>query len=269
MVQELTVGVVACNRYRKLKQCLYSLRRNLKSIKSQVIVLNGCVDKKVEKLSKSISDDILVITPERRIGPSAARKLIAENTETEYLLFLDDDIIIRKNSVETLLEHLYKNPEVSIVSGAWNEYGKFRELGQIFIFGKKNGQKYVFKKFITVSEASGLGLTSISVHGVMSSMLVRTEIFKKINFDERYKFFYELFDFFMQAYYKELEVRALPNVVFDHRPEKYIGPTMRKLHDPEEDRKRFIEKWGVVPIGNLGLPIYRSLRYQICRRLGI
>lgn len=114
-----------------------------------------------------------------------------------------------------------------------------------------------------------MGLTSVSVHGVMSSMLVRTEIFKKINFDKRYKFFYELFDFFMQAYHKGLEIRALPSVIFEHRPEKYTGPTMRKLHSPEEDMQRFIEKWGVIPIGDLGLPLYRSLKYQIRRRLRV
>lgn len=269
MTKELTIGIVACNRYDRLKKCLSYLKLNITNLEYNVIVLNGCVDKSIPEISKNLIKNALVITPDNLISPSAARKLIAENTETEYLLFLDDDIIVRKNTVETLLNYLHKNPDVSIVSGAWSEYGTFRELGQIFIFGENSTQKYVFKKFITVPEARKLGLTAIKVHGVMSTMLVRTEIFKKINFDERYSFFYELFDFFMQALHEGIEIRALPNVIFDHRPQKYRGVTMRKLHDPSEDKKKFIEKWGVVPIGELGLSIQRSLKYKIRRAFGV
>ena len=269
MKPEVTVGVVACNRYEQLRTCLLSLKRNLKKVPHQIIVIDGCLDKRIEQIANKVDKKINVISPKKRIGPSESRKIIADHTETEYLLFLDDDIIVPKGTVEMLLEHLESHPEVSIVSGAWKEYGKFRELGQIFIFGQDKNQKYIFKKFITVKEARDLGVSSIKVHGVMSSMLARTEVFEKINFDERYDFFYELFDFFLQAYYKGIQIEALPNAVFYHRPSKYRGFTLRHAHSPEVDRKKFIEKWGIIPIGQLGLPISKSPMYQIRRRLGI
>jgi len=45
----------------------------------------------------------------------------------------------------------------------------------------------------------------------------------------------------------------LPNVVFEHKPFKYISPTLRQTSDSENDRCKFIEKWGIYPVGNFGL----------------
>ena len=270
MIKDLTIGIITCNRYDRLRKCLMSLKHNLKEEPYKIIVVDGCLDKEIRKTVKKIDEKIPIITPKKRISPSAARKIIPKYVDTDYLLFLDDDIIVPKNTIESLLKYLDTNSEVSMVSGVWNEYGKFREVGQIFVFGKDMRNNYVFKKFLTMNDIRNLRLESVRVHGTMSSILARIETFKKINFDERYDFFYELFDFFLQAYYHNIKIEVLPNAIFYHKPTRYRGFTMRKIHSPDIDRKKFIDKWGIIPIGKLGLGknIHRSVIYQIRRRFG-
>jgi len=248
---ELTIGIPTCAREKAITACIDSILKNVKIPFKLLIVDNTRAYYEPKPDLKKISNIDQYIEIKKPIGPSASRKIIAENTSTEYLLFLDDDNLVRKNSVEMMMEHLKNNPEVSIVSGAWYERADYK-FGQKFNFGTKNGKKIVFKTFLTFEEAKDLDLSAVRFDSVLASMLCRTNIFKKVMFDERYTWFYELFDFFMQCHKKNIIIESLPDVVFDHKPLKYTGKTMRHDKKRMKGKKIFAEKWGVTPVGKLG-----------------
>lgn len=248
---KLTIGILTCAREESVSACIDSIIKNVKIPFKLLIVDNTKAHTKPRINLTEIFNIDKYIEVEEPIGPSASRKIIAENTSTEYLLFLDDDNLVRKNAVKRMIEHLKDNPEVSIVSGAWYEKGKYK-IGQNFNFGKKKGKKIVFKTFVTYEEVRKMGLSSVKFDSVFASMLCRTNIFKKVMFDERYRWFYELFDFFMQCYRENLIIESLPDVIFDHKPLKYRGKTMKHDKRRMEGREIFIEKWGVTPVGKLG-----------------
>lgn len=247
---ELTIGIPTCAREESVSACIDSVLKNVEIPFKLIIVDNTKAYTKPKINLTEIFDIDKYIEIEKPIGPSASRKIIAENTSTEYLLFLDDDNLVRKNAVEMMMEHLKNNPKVSIVSGAWYEKGKYK-FGQKFNFDSKKGKKIVFKTFVTYNEVKEMGLSSVRFDSVFASMLCRTKIFEKVMFDERYRWFYELFDFFMQCYQENIIIESLPDVVFDHKPLKYSGKTMKHDKRRMEGREIFIEKWGVTPVGEI------------------
>jgi len=263
---KLTIGIPTCAREQSITACIESIEKNVE-IPFKLLVVDNTKAHTQPKINLSNLFDIdKYIEVEEPIGPSASRKIIAENVSTEFLLFLDDDNLVRENTVKIMMKYLENNPEVSIVSGAWYEKGRYK-FGQNFNFGKKNGKNIVFKTFVTYEEARKMGLSSVRFNSVFASMLCRTDIFKKVMFDERYRWFYELFDFFMQCYQENIIIESLPSVIFDHKPLKYRGKTMKHDKRRMEGKEIFIEKWGITPVGELGqevgiIPKIYSKMYQ-------
>lgn len=248
---ELTIGIPTCAREKAVTTCIDSIFKNVKIPFKLLIVDNTRAHYEPKLDIKKIYNIDQYIEIKKPIGPSASRKIIAENTSTDFLLFLDDDNLVRKKSVGKMIEHLKNNPKVSIASGAWYERGEYK-FGQNFNFGTRNGKKIVFKTFVKLEETKELDLSAVRFDSVLASMLCRTNIFKKVMFDERYTWFYELFDFFMQCYQEDMIIESLPDVVFDHKPLKYRKKTMKHDKKRMEGKKIFAEKWGITPVGKLG-----------------
>lgn len=248
---ELTIGIPTCAREESISLCIKSILKNVR-IPFKLIVVDNTKAYYQPKIRLSeIFDLYKYIEIETPVGPSASRKIIAENTSTEFLLYLDDDNFVRKNAVETMMEHLKNNPHVSIVSGAWYEKRNFK-FGQNFNFGTKNGNNIVFKTFVNYNKIKEMGLSSVRFDSVFASMLCRTKIFQKVMFDEQYRWFYELFDFFMQCYNENIIIESLTDVVFDHKPSGYSGKTMKHDKRRMEGKEIFTKKWEITPVGQLG-----------------
>ena len=213
---ELTIGIYTCAREETVSKCINSILKNV-SIPFNLIVVDNTKAFYQPKINLSeIFDIYKYIEIEKPIGPSASRKIIAENTSTEFLLYLDDDNFVRKNTVERMMQHLKNNPNVSIVSGAWYVKREYK-FGQNFNFGTKNGKKIVFKIFANYNEIKENGISSVRFDGAFGPLLCRTKIFKKVMWDERYPWYLDLFDFFMQLF-------IFPNRLFRfHIPTLFIG----------------------------------------------
>ena len=201
-------------------------------------------------------------------GPSAARVAVSELSEAPYVLFLDDDVCVSSGSIQRLLRHLEEKPEIAVATPAFKEYGSYRELGAYFHKGTDGAQEIVWRRFLSVSDARAMNLTSARVDlGSVGAFLVRRSALAISNFDPNYGFFFELADFFMQYQHAGLAVSALPDAEFIHRPGPYSAPSMRKLAALEDDQRRFEEKWKIRHVGPLGppLPPHRRLLSRVVR----
>ncbi|AFY79481.1 MAG: glycosyltransferase family 2 protein [Hydrococcus sp. C42_A2020_068] len=250
MTVNLTIGIITCGRPDRISKCLNSISKYTDLAHSILVV-----DSKITSENLEIYQgfpNITSITFESPISPAAARAIVAQNVSTPYILFLDDDIQIMQGTVSKMVEYLDKNLEVDIVGGAWLERGKYREIGQFFNLGTVGDRPIIYKSFLSLNEAIKLNLSSVRVDGVQATFLARKKIFDRVQFDPRYGFYFELFDFFLQCKQQNIYLKALPDVIFEHNPTTYRIPTLRQTSDSESDRQKFIDKWGIYPIGSLG-----------------
>lgn len=253
MPVQVTIGIPTAGRPKAIEACLDSIVANVR-LDHRVIVLDSLVtDRARQAYGRYPNVECLGFTTP--IGPSEARRRIADVSDSPYLLYLDDDNIVTPGSVEALLAFLEANPEVDIAAGGWREGGSLekRALGQFFHFGRQNGRWGVYKSFVKIPDAQSMGLTSVRVDATLATMMIRRAVFERVSFDPRYDFFYELFDFFMQCRKEGVHIEAMPAVIFEHHPIPYEASTRRQTGEKSTDERRFAEKWGVEPIGRIGL----------------
>lgn len=252
MTARLTIGIPTAGRPAAIRACLESVRQHV-PMEHQVIVLDSLITDSARAEYRR-QPHVRVIERREAIGPAEARGLIADGTETELLLYLDDDNLVTPGSVGSLIGHLDAHPEVGIAAGCWLEDGRLdvRALAHTLHDGRVGGRGVVLKRRVSVAEATALGLTSLRVDVTLATMLVRRAVFQQARFDARFDFYYDLFDFFMQCRQRGIRVEVLPGVVFEHHPGPYKAKTRRQTGRREDDQRRFLEKWGLEPITDPG-----------------
>jgi hypothetical protein len=87
------------------------------------------------------------------------------------------------------------------------------------------------------------------------SLIVKRRVFEKCSWDISYSFFYECIDFFYQCKVNQVRISCLPSIIFRHERVKYQTPEPGSRRAMvEEDKKKFMAKWGIDKIirnGNL------------------
>lgn len=261
---ELTIGIPTCARPRKIKACIQSLRAHIDQPYRLLVVDSGLTDES-EAFYRTCPDLELVVR-DAPIGPSEARRIIGDRTETPLLLYLDDDNEVTPNAVGVLRQILDTQTDLDIVAGAWNEYGQYRPLGQTFHFGRTAQGSLVYKSFLSREDAMAAHARFFRVDAALATMLLRRSVLDRVQFDPQYDFYFELFDFFMQCHRERVAVAVTPHAEFLHNPIRYRRATRRQTQDRERDRRRFTEKWGVVPLEQpwrFRRPFVRRVRYWL------
>lgn len=253
MTIDLSIGIPTAGRPEALRRCIASIRDTV-TVPYRIVVFDSVPMPETAVICGD-QPDILYRTVDAPVGPAGSRRAIADLDDREVLVYLDDDIIVRKGSIEALLDRLDASPTTDIVAGGWEENGNLdsRALAQWLELGETATGKAIIKRFMTVSEARELGLTSIRADGVLATMAVRRRVWDKVGFDPQYGFFYEMFDLFLQCREQGIVLEAVPGSIFTHAPMAYAAKTTRQASTREADEQRFIAKWGVHPVGKLGL----------------
>lgn len=263
MAPRLTIGIPTCARPAKVEACLASVRTHV-DIEHDIIIVDSAITEKNRKLYESYSN-ARFLALDSPTGPAEARAFIAKETETPYLLYLDDDNEVTPGAVSTMYRFMEENADVDIVGSGWRENGRYRPIGQRFNFGITGKRKVVFKTFVAIEELAELKISSVRVDAVLATMMARRKVFERVQFDPRFGFFFDLFDFFLQCHQEQVHVAALPGVILEHKPGRYLSPTLAQLSLVEHDRRRFEEKWDLLPIGRIGgfrAPLLSRLRRE-------
>lgn len=118
MKPKVTIAISTNNRYPLLKGLLEKLtEQSCSSFK--VIIQDNTPDSTLKVfLPKTLLDfkNFTFITSECE-GLSESRNLCVENCDTEYIHFLDDDVLISKYFVENVLNSIDKNKDASVLGG--------------------------------------------------------------------------------------------------------------------------------------------------------
>jgi GT2 family glycosyltransferase len=258
----------------------YCLERLLISLRHvppprAVIVGNSTPDTApdwVHEWYRAICDDPIVraipLAPNR--GPGGARRDLAALCESPYLLFLDDDFVLTPQSAD--LFRPLVNKQADIVGGVWlqdkpSDYGTLigeqqaraiplydivapavRTVPAGFTYSF-SAEPAVPRLAIKTSISCSVTLdTLLFVDDLIPNIALHRDVFDKIAFDERFLYFFEWYDFFMQARTAGLRCATVTGAHFIHMPEPYVCLTAPHLRPREEDRQRFFEKWGILPL---------------------
>jgi glycosyltransferase involved in cell wall biosynthesis len=244
MTKELTIGIPTANRPVSLQACLDSIQKYV-DFPAKIIIVDSS-DPELRFKSELLQSDVEVIYSEQMLSPAHARKVIADSCDSEFLLYIDDDMMVSEDSVQSLMAYLKINVKVDIVGGAVDEYGAWREIGFNFQLGKLSDSQVVVKQPIRKDWLDQHGFEAFRVDLVTQPpFLMRTEIFKKVNFDKNYLWASEIFDFFFQCYFAGVVSVVVPSAVFYHYPTSYDQTTHKhgKRHHNQQGRAYFAKKW--------------------------
>ena len=252
-MSELTIAVTTANRPQALEQCLKSILSNV-SMKYELIVYDNSPSDINKPILDKIRDkpNVRVIHDTELKCLNACRNRIVDLVETQYLLFVSDDISIPKGQVERMYKFITENTYVEIVSPLWCVKGRLKELGQFLNFGVYNGKRYVWKTFIHRLDVIKLGLEAVKVDIGLGTIMHDVSIYRRVRWDERYDWLYDEFDFGMQCFHKNVQWYAMANVVFNHLHIPYAKKTFKHVSDAKKDKFKFEKKWNVIHIGALG-----------------
>lgn len=113
---KLSIVVLSYNTCDLLVDCLNSLEKVRQEVDFEIIVSdNGSTDGSIDTLKKHFKKVILVENGENlgfAAGNNAARKLV----RGQYILFLNSDTIVHKNTLKKTVEYLDKNSDVGAVT---------------------------------------------------------------------------------------------------------------------------------------------------------
>lgn len=119
------VGIPTKNRADKLRKCLEALENQTFKDFNVIIVDSSKGDEPKEVCSQFSNNLDIIYIKSLKLGLSRARRLIAENCQSEILLFIDDDVYLYEDCISKLLDNYVslKNKGNYIISGQVEYFG--------------------------------------------------------------------------------------------------------------------------------------------------
>lgn len=227
----VTAAIPTCGRPAKLRKCVEACLAD--GLVERVLVWNSAPNP-CERLSRFAVEfpALSVIEAGRLIGPGEARYQLAGRVETEFLFFSDDSKYADAGAIAEMMRLMRLHDDVDILLGAQRNVndGKWRDLAQHIAFGRLGEERTVHKTFTWPQDLDRLGLDMIVSDIPSSQMLARTAVFERVNFDPRYDFWFELYDFGMQC------VTGGGSTDVRH-PSGDLHARSRRLHAPDHARQ--------------------------------
>lgn len=168
--------------FEKLKKCLISLERIKEDLCEIIIIANSSFSQK-EKVELNNYQKVIVLEPGENLGFAKAINLGAEKAKGQYLLFLNNDILVEKdNSLKNMKAILDSDPSIKIVGGFQKRNNKLYGGGYFTLIGGA-GVETKYPKWQKIKEIGFVG------GGAM--MIEKNWFFYLGKFDENYFIYIE------------------------------------------------------------------------------
>lgn len=233
----LNIGIVNYNTKEDLEQCLFSIFENPPSLSYTVCVVdNNSTDGSQEFLKGLNNESIRIMLNGYNKGLGSACNQIAKKTDSPYILFLNPDVIITRESIDRLTSFMEEHSEVGIVTGKLlNQDGTLQLSCRRFptilraLFGRASLFRSIFPNN-PISRAYMLYDMDYNkvqfpdwVRGAV--MLIRNDLFKKIGgFDESFFLYLEDTDLCLRFRNMGYEIAYNPEAIFYHK----LGSSTKK-----------------------------------------
>jgi len=197
MSRLVSVIIINLNGKANLEECLNSLYRVTYSPFEVIVVDNGSTDGSDVLLKEKFPRVKLIVEENKKLGFAEANNLAYKKSKGDYILLLNNDCIVTKNFLESLVSHLQRNPRVGIVQPTIlfyrpntplhrkiNSVGSFF-LNSGFLYHKDYGKSFVKQKYSKPCEI-------FSAYG--ACLLAKREVIEEVGlFDPGYFLYFEEF----------------------------------------------------------------------------
>jgi GT2 family glycosyltransferase len=228
---DLSIIIVNYNTRDFLKKCLESLQPAIKktSFKAEVIIIdNGSIDGSLQFLNSLSWPNLKVIVSKKNLGFAKANNLVLKKSQGRYILFLNPDTVVQKETLEVMVKFMNENPKVGaatcrveLTNGqldqachrgfptAWNAFCYFSGLGKLFpkskIFASYSLTYLPLDKIHEIDAGAG------------AFLIVRREAGEPLGwFDEDYFWYGEDLDFCYRLKQKGWQVMFVPTTKIIH-----------------------------------------------------
>lgn len=224
-----------------VKMCVYALYKNTpEEYIGKVILMNdnsdeltcNCIENLKEKYNK-----IEVYKNEENLGFIKNVNRGMDKTSADYILLLNTDCLISKNTIPKLIEHMEKNKKIGLIcpisSNAANlsydipENYSYMQVDEMF-----------YKNF------KGMNFDACTVVG--NCLMISRDCMKDTGYlDEIYGMGYgDETDYQFKAHSKGYEAKVAIDTYVFHKSEVSFGTSPEKQKKLEHNRKIFFDRWG-------------------------
>lgn len=144
---KFSVVIINYNRQNLLRKCLNRVRASSLKPEKIIVVDDASSDNSASMVKKEFPEAVL-IQNKTNFGPTKSRNIGAKQAIGDYIIFLDNDLMARKDTFEKLTDFMRKNPSAGICGARmkpdgqekmwWNmgyDPNNFREsIGYLFGF---------------------------------------------------------------------------------------------------------------------------------------
>ncbi len=220
----ISIIIVNYNTEAYIKKCVKSIISNYELRKTEIIIVdNGSSNGKLEEVLSEYEGLNIIYLPENN-GFGAGCNLGVKYATKEYLLFLNPDIIVTKNSIEYLLETITGDKNIGVCAGILLDennkvlysYNNFPDLKWEFKEAFDIGLKNTINKLTSREEIKKEIPFEVDwFHG--ACMLMRKDLFEEVGgFDENIFLYYEDVDIHKKIKGKGYKIVCIPKSKFYH-----------------------------------------------------
>ncbi len=224
-----------------LKMCVYALYKNTPEENiGKVILMNDNSDELtcncIENLRRKYKK-IEVYKNDTNLGFIKNVNRGMDKTTADYILLLNTDCLLSKNTIPKLIEHMEKNKKIGLIcpisSNAANlsydipEHYSYMQVNDLF-----------YKNF------KGMNFDACTVVG--NCLMISKDCMKKTGYlDEAYGMGYgDETDYQFKAHSKGFEAKVAIDTYVYHKSEVSFGTSPEKQKRLEHNRKIFFDRWG-------------------------
>lgn len=242
---KISIVIVNFNNKALTLECLKSIGTNIKGILFEILLVdNGSNDGSVEAFKSFIKDEfwkdrLKLLQNKSNLGYAKANNQGIKIARGEYVLLLNNDTLLHKDSIKNLLSFVENNKDVGVVGSRLLNIDGTVQMScynfptvinaiKEYWFGKKS----LFEKFVPKGDAPS------TVDAVVGAVfLITQDSLKKVGLlDERYFAYFEDLDYCRRVWKNGLKVYYLPDSVVTH----YHGATFKKMSDESLQWRKLI-----------------------------
>jgi len=249
MAGDLTIIIVTWNTRNLTRGCLASMEKVDPRHAWKVVVVDNASTDGTPEMVREAFPWVRLRCNDRNLGFGRAHNLILRETNSEFVLLLNSDILLLDGSVPELLKFMKTHPDVGLAGGQLiypdgrlqNSIAFFptllteltnKSLMQILFPKRFPGKRQRFTSPVEVDSVIG------------AAMMLRTEALRSVGyFDEGYFFFLEETDLCLRLKRQGWKVYFLPHVKIVHlqgRSVRQVKPRARVEY--QRSLVRFFEK---------------------------
>jgi len=218
---EISFLIPTRNRPENLKRNLLSLSKlNIRNLHFEIIVIDDCSDLSYDEVLLEFKD-IQYYKNSTSMGISYVRNKLAQLAKGEYLIFLDDDVLISENTSINLIYDLFeKDNTLGLVSFNISAHINNNKFSSESLFVIK---QIPFKKYQLFFNPELENEVNYVSYFIGAAFACRKDIFNnKIIFDELFFWGNEEIDFSYNIIQNNLKILYHPECKADHYPAQSV-----------------------------------------------